>query len=140
MAWRGPADDCDGVVYLIHFSGRTAEGHQHYLGWSGDVCKRFARHKSGMGAVETRKAIAQGLTLTLAQTWRGTPADERRIKQERRRVRRGFAGLCPLCDVEDEFAQGLVRGMGAPTLRVVRPGAEYAGADYVPGAGPPRNT
>jgi predicted GIY-YIG superfamily endonuclease len=135
MARRGPPDNCVGVVYLIHFSGRTGQGHQHYFGWSGDVYKRFARHKSGRGAVETRKAIAEGLKLTLAQTWRGTPADERRIKQERRRVRRGFAILCPFCEVEDELAAGLVRGMGPPTLKVVRPRAEYAPADDVPSTG-----
>jgi predicted GIY-YIG superfamily endonuclease len=135
MAWRGPPDDSVGDVYLIHFSGRTAAGHQHYLGWSGDVCKRFARHESGQGALETRKAITEGLKLTLAQMWRGTPADERRIKEERRRVRRGFAILCPFCEVEDELAAGLVRGMGPPTLKVVRPRAEYAPADDVPSTG-----
>ena len=107
------------------------------MGWSADVCKRFAQHKSGRGAVETRKAIAEGLKLTLAQTWRGTPADERRIKEERRRVRRGFASLCPFCEVEDELAEGLVQGMGRPTLRVVQRPAEYAPADDVRSAGAP---
>jgi hypothetical protein len=85
--------------------------------------------------VETRKAIAEGLKLTLAQTWRGTPADERRIKEERRRVRRGFASLCPFCEVEDELAEALVQGMGRPTLRVVKRPAEYAPADDVRSAG-----
>jgi predicted GIY-YIG superfamily endonuclease len=129
MAWRGPPDDCVGFVYLIHFSGRTQQGHQHYLGWSGDVYQRFARHKSGRGATETRKAVTEGLRLTLAQTWRGTPADERRIKAERRRVGRGFASLCPFCEVEDERADDLVCGMGPPTLRVLRPPAEDAPPD-----------
>jgi predicted GIY-YIG superfamily endonuclease len=137
MAWRGPAEDSDGVVYLIHFSARTAEGHQHYLGWSRDVYERFARHKSGMGAKETRKAIAEGLTLTLAQTWRGTPADERRIKEARRRVRRGYASLCPFCEVKDELAADLVRGMGPPTLKVTRPAADYAAADDLRSSGSP---
>jgi hypothetical protein len=105
------------------------------LGWSADVCKRFAQHKSARGAVETRKAIAEGLKLTLAQTWRGTPADERRIKEERRRVRRGFASLCPFCEVEDKLAADLVRGMGPPTLRVAQPPAEYAPADDVRSTG-----
>jgi predicted GIY-YIG superfamily endonuclease len=135
MAWRDAPEDSDGVVYLIHFSACTAENHQHYLGWSRDVVKRFARHKSGLGAVETRKAIAQGLKLTLAQTWRGTPADERRIKEERRRVRRGFACLCPFCNVDDELAPDLVRGMGPPTLRVTRPAGEYAPAEDIRSSG-----
>jgi predicted GIY-YIG superfamily endonuclease len=110
-----------GTVYLIHFSGRTVAGHQHYLGWTTDLAKRFARHRTGRGAEETKKALAEGLKLTLAQTWRGTLADEWRIKDERKRVKRGFGCLCPFCETEDELAADLVRGMGPPTLRVVHP-------------------
>jgi predicted GIY-YIG superfamily endonuclease len=94
MASLFPADDAIGTIYLIHFSGPTAEGRQHYLGWSSNVGKRFAQHQAGAGAHQTQRAVAEGLKLTLAQTWRGTPAQERRIKQERRHVRRGFACLC----------------------------------------------
>lgn len=115
-----PADDAPGTIYLIHFSSPTKEGHQHYLGWSADVEKRFARHRAGRGAEETRKAIAEGLKLTLAQTWRGTPRQERRIKEERRRVRRGFACLCPVCGTHDDLAAELVRGMGPASLQIRR--------------------
>lgn len=120
MAWRGPPDDSEGFVYLIHFSERTTAGRQHYLGWSADVQARFARHRAGIGAQQTRKAVAEGLKLTLAQTWRGTPADERRMKQQRRRSKRGFACLCPFCDEQDDSASDLLVGLGAPTLRVTR--------------------
>lgn len=109
-----------GTIYLIHFSAPTRDGRQHYLGWSSDVGKRFARHRAGNGAHQTRQAVAEGLKLTLAQTWRGTPLQERRIKQERRRVRRGFACLCPCCARDDALAAELVRDLGPPTLRIQR--------------------
>jgi predicted GIY-YIG superfamily endonuclease len=79
-------DDAPGTIYLIHFSLRTKAGHQHYLGWSANVEKRFARHRAGHGAEETRKAVAEGLKLILAQTWTGTLLQERRIKEERRQA------------------------------------------------------
>ena len=71
MAFPFPADDAVGAIYLIHFSAPTTARRQHYLGWSADVNERFARHKAGCGAEETRKAVSQGIRLTLAQTWRG---------------------------------------------------------------------
>jgi predicted GIY-YIG superfamily endonuclease len=112
-----------GTVYLIHFSGRTAAGHQHYLGWTTDLAKRLARHRAGRGAEETKKAVAEGLKLKLAQHWRGTPSDERRIKEERNRVKRSYGCLCPYCETEDDLAADLVRGMGPPELRVQHPAA-----------------
>jgi predicted GIY-YIG superfamily endonuclease len=135
MPTSAPAEQRQlGTVYLLHFSGLTKRGHQHYLGWSCDVIKRFNRHRAGLGAKEVKKALGEGLKITLAQSWPGTPADERRIKDECKRVRRGFACLCPYCDVEDARAADLLRGMGPPTtLRVVRPAllGGYAGADVV---------
>ena len=118
-----------GTVYLIHFSGLTAAGHQHYLGWSNDVVKRFKRHQAGRGAAETKKALAEGLKLTLAQTWSGTLADEKRIKHERRLARRGFACLCPFCETEDPVAAKLVREMGPPTMLLVRLPKEHDAAE-----------
>jgi hypothetical protein len=43
---------------------------------------------------------------------------------ERRRVRRSFGCLCPFCETEDELTADLVRGMGPPTLRVLRPASQ----------------
>lgn len=120
MAYRFPPDNAQGTIYLIHFSSRTKQGRQHYLGWSANVMKRFAQHRAGRGAEETRKAVAEGLKLTLAQTWSGTPLQERRIKEERRRARRGFGCLCPFCDTHDDLATDLVRGLGPPTLSIRR--------------------
>ena len=107
-----------GTVYLLHFSGRTAAGHQHYLGWTQDLSKRLASHRAGRGAQETKKAVAQGLKLKLGQQWRGTPADERRIKNERRAVKRGYGCLCAYCQTDDDQAVELLRGMGPPELRI----------------------
>ncbi len=107
-----------GTVYLVHFSGRTSQNRQHYLGWSADVGRRFAQHTSGRGAHETRKALAEGLKVMLAQTWRGTPDLERRIKQWSRRGAKGFAGLCPYCARGAELPEALARELGPPTFTV----------------------
>ena len=117
MAYARIPDDRVGTVYLIHFSAPTSKGRQHYLGWSSDVAKRFARHQSGHGAEQTRKAVSEGLKLILAQTWRGTKADEKRIKRE---ARWGYACLCPHCDAHDPRTAKLIHGMGPATLRVRR--------------------
>ena len=105
-----------GVVYLIHFSGPTSQHRQHYLGWSSDVNRRFERHRSGRGAWETRKATAEGLRLTLAQTWKGTPALEARLKRWSREGRKGFSGLCPFCDGDAVLPKEIARELGAPSL------------------------
>jgi len=127
-----------GTVYLLHFSGRTATGHQHYLGWTTDLPGRLARHRAGRGAEETKKAVKEGLKLKLAQSWRGTLADERRIKDDRKAVKSSFGCLCPYCQTDDDRAADLLRGMGPPELRVQHVGAqaEYAAADVRRSTGP----
>jgi predicted GIY-YIG superfamily endonuclease len=124
-----------GTVYLVHFSGLTSQNRQHYLGWSADVGRRFAQHASGRGAQETRKAIAEGLKIMLAQTWKGTPDLERRIKLWSRCGAKGFAGLCPYCDRGTELPEALARELGPPTY-TVRWGAP-AGAGATAGEGRP---
>jgi predicted GIY-YIG superfamily endonuclease len=115
-----PSDDAIGTIYLVHFSAPTVAHRQHYLGWSADVTRRFAQHCAGHGARQTRKALAEGLRLTLAQTWRGTPSQERRIKDEHRRARRSFAWLCPFCEGDDCLPGSVIAELGPPTLRVVK--------------------
>jgi predicted GIY-YIG superfamily endonuclease len=117
-ARRYPPYHAPGIIYLLHFSARTTEGHQHYLGWTSDGEARLGRHRRGGGAQETKKAIAEGLTLTEAQTWRGTPALEKRLKEWHKRKRKGFSGICPLCPGETMLPPDLVRELGAPSLRV----------------------
>jgi predicted GIY-YIG superfamily endonuclease len=108
--------DAPGTVYLIHFSGRTSENRQHYLGWSGDVNRRFAQHCAGKGSGETRKAVSEGLRLTLAQTWQGTPLLEQRLKAWSRTGHKGFRGLCPFCDGTATLPAQLKRDLGMPSL------------------------
>ena len=115
---RYPADDAVGEIYLLHFSERTTQGRQHYLGWSRNAEARLAQHRSGRGAGETKKAVAEGLRLTQAQTWKGTPLLERRLKEWSRKGWKGFAGICPLCSKEDALPPDLASALGPPSLRV----------------------
>lgn len=117
-ARTSPTPNAPGTIYLLHFSGRTNQGHQHYLGWSRDVERRIARHRAGAGANETRKAVAEGLKLTVGQTWKGTPALETRVKEWSRQGRKGFAGICPLCPGEKSLPPDLARDLGNPSLRI----------------------
>jgi predicted GIY-YIG superfamily endonuclease len=115
-----PAPNAPGCVYLVHFSGPTKQGHQHYLGFSSDLERRYEQHRSGCGANETKKALAEGLKLTVAQTWRGTPTLERRLKEWSRQGRKGFSGICPLCPGADKLPPELARDLGKPSLRIRR--------------------
>jgi predicted GIY-YIG superfamily endonuclease len=120
MPSRFPVPGAPGTIYLLHFSGRTKQGRQHYLGWARDANARLQRHRSGSGACDTRKAVAEGLTLTQAQTWVGTPDLEKRLKQWSRQGRKGFAGICPLCLGEATLPPSLARDLGEPSLRRYR--------------------
>jgi predicted GIY-YIG superfamily endonuclease len=113
-----PADDAPGTIYLLHYSGRTKQGRQHYLGWTSNTEARYAQHCSGSGAGETKKAVAEGLKITMAQTWKGTPLLERRLKEWSREGRKGFAGICPFCPTQDALPPDLASALGVPSLRV----------------------
>lgn len=116
MGYRIPID-AQGTIYLLHFSARTRQGRQHYLGWSADVQRRLAQHRAGCGSHDTKKAIAEELQLTLAQTWRGTPRLETRLKEWSREGRKGFAGICPFCSVEPVMPPSLASELGPPSLK-----------------------
>ncbi len=115
-----PAPNARGVVYLVHFSGRTKQNRQHYLGFSSDLERRYRQHRLGWGANETKKAIAEGLKLTVAQTWDGTPTLERRLKEWSKEGRKGFSGICPMCGGNDDLPPDLARDLGTPSMRVYR--------------------
>jgi predicted GIY-YIG superfamily endonuclease len=113
-----PPDHAPGTIYLLHFSGRTEQGRQHYLGWSADIERRYAQHRSGWGSGETKKAMAEGLKITQAQTWKGTPLLERRLKEWSREGCKGFSGICPFCPREDILPSDLADALGPSSLRV----------------------
>jgi predicted GIY-YIG superfamily endonuclease len=122
VAQRYPPLNARGTVYLLHFSERTKQNRQHYLGWTSDLARRFAEHRSGRGCRETRKPVAEGLTLTVAQTWAGTPLLERRLKEWSRRRQEGFAGICPLCGGTVALPHDLQQDLGTGSMRVLRLG------------------
>jgi predicted GIY-YIG superfamily endonuclease len=129
MSWHAhPA--APGTVYLLHYSSRTSAGRQHYVGWTADIERRVAQHRAGRGCRETSKAVAEGLKLALAQTWKGTPALEERLKAWSRHGRKGFAGICPFCGTPVELPAALARDLGEPTLRIrYEPPAQSATCD-----------
>jgi predicted GIY-YIG superfamily endonuclease len=113
---RFPDSSAAGTIYLLHFSGKTSQGRQHYLGWSSNPDARLTRHRSGVGAGETRKAVAEGLRITQAQTWKGTPLLEQRLKEWSRHGRKGFSGICPFCPGDAALPPDLARELGEPSL------------------------
>jgi len=54
----------------------------------------------------------------MAQTWKGTPLLEGRLKEWSREGRKGFAGICPFCPKEDALPPDLVGALGPPSLRI----------------------
>ena len=96
---------------------------QHYLGWSRNPDIRLRQHRAGAGAGETRKAVAEGLKLTQAQTWKGTPLLERRPKEWSRQGWKGFSGMCPFCSGEATLPADLARELGEPSLMRYRESA-----------------
>jgi predicted GIY-YIG superfamily endonuclease len=61
-------------------------------GWTEDLPARLARHRAGDGARLLAVIKTAGIGWTLARTWPGTRALERRLKR-----RGGHARLCPIC-------------------------------------------
>jgi predicted GIY-YIG superfamily endonuclease len=87
-----------GTVYLLHFD--TSYVHTgHYMGWTEDLPERLARHQTGSGARLLAVVKSAGIGWTLARTWPGTRALERRLKN-----RGGHARLCPICQEQRRSA------------------------------------
>ena len=89
------------MVYLLHFD-RPLGHAKHYTGsTTRSVEERVAEHVAGRGANLTAKAIAAGITLTLARTWPGGRETEARMKYRntvaRTGVKRGMSRYCPTC-------------------------------------------
>jgi predicted GIY-YIG superfamily endonuclease len=92
-------DQVIGVIYLLHFVDPGTGEHVrfkhagHYLGWTGDLMLRMAKHGTYDGAKLMRHVRAAGIEWQVARLWTGTRCHERRLKN------RGQAEKCPLCGV-----------------------------------------
>lgn len=81
-----------GVIYLLHFERRYHHA-GHYLGFTQLAPgERFERHAAGNGARLLRVVRDAGIAWSLVRLWRGTRADERRLKNAGSGAR-----LCPVC-------------------------------------------
>lgn len=96
------------TVYLLHFSrplGNPANRFAlatHYLGTAHDLGARLAEHRVGQGARITAAAVMRGIEMTVAWTWPGGRALERRLKRRKEGPR-----LCPLCRTRARQAMGV---------------------------------
>jgi predicted GIY-YIG superfamily endonuclease len=88
---KNTAQGPQGTIYLLHFD-RPLGHARHYTGWTRDLVRRLARHGRGQGARLLQVAHERGIKWTLAATWAGTRADERK-KKDSGSARR----YCPIC-------------------------------------------
>jgi len=94
-----------GTVYLIHFDqpiGDLSNPHgqaQHYLGYTDDLEKRMAAHRSGNGSAIMAAVRKAGIGWQVARTWEGGRDLERKLKRQHNTPR-----YCPICrkDVVNE--------------------------------------
>lgn len=92
---NGHAGDDQGVpgtVYVLHFEP-AYEHARHYIGWTADdVTSRVALHLRGVASPLVRAAVAAGVEVTIAATYAGTRALERRLKNWHK-----TGQFCPTC-------------------------------------------
>jgi predicted GIY-YIG superfamily endonuclease len=82
--------DPAGTVYLLHFD--RPFGHaRHYIGWTRRLEKRLEHHRRGTGARLLALVREAGIGWTLARTWEGDRALEKRLS--------ATSGVprCPIC-------------------------------------------
>lgn len=97
-SFRLPSSD---GVYLLHSTvplekvdGTLAT---HYLGWTGNLRRRFREHKSGNGSPLTRAYKEAKGTLICVRIWPGASINfERRLKHNAASTR-----CCPLCNPDN---------------------------------------
>ena len=92
-----------GTVYLLHFDRPYAHA-GHYTGWTRDLTARLAEHTSGHGARLLAVVKAAGIGWTLARTWTGTRALERKLKRQG-----GASRRCPHCGIQPRNGAGGAR-------------------------------
>lgn len=91
-----------GVIYLLHFD-QPYKHARHYLGWARRPADRLRHHANGTGARLTAVLREHGIGWTCVRRWRGTRADELRIKNGSH-----VPEYCPLCTPKVRIASGLI--------------------------------
>lgn len=88
----GDDDGVPGTVYVLHL--QPAYRHAgHYVGWTAGVVEdRLATHLQGAGSPLIRAAVAVGVEVSIAATYPGTRALERRLKRWHKTRQ-----FCPTC-------------------------------------------
>jgi predicted GIY-YIG superfamily endonuclease len=81
------------MLYLLHFSPRYRHA-GHYLGFTQNLAKRFARHLEGKGSPLVKAAVGNGSKIVLVRVW----AEDGNAEQEIKRVVGSRARLCPVCN------------------------------------------
>jgi predicted GIY-YIG superfamily endonuclease len=81
--------------YLLHFERPISPDHrcQHYLGFTTDLQRRIAEHRTGQAARLTEVAAERGIAFVVAKVW---PDGDRRL--ERKLKNRHGSRLCPICN------------------------------------------
>ena len=86
-----PPRKVEGMIYLLHYD-RPLHHAQHYLGFTDDLEARTARHLNGFGGRLPAVFSELGISFTIARTWDGDRALERKLKK-----RKNSRKLCPIC-------------------------------------------
>ncbi len=80
-----------GTVYIIHFE-QPLHHACHYIGWTNNLSKRLAEHRSGTGARLLAAVNAAGIGWQVVKTIPGGRDLEAKIKRQKHGPR-----YCPLC-------------------------------------------
>lgn len=84
-----------GIVYLIHFETKLAHA-QHYIGYTDDLDKRIARHRSGRGAKLLAALNLKRIRWWINRVWfKVDKSFERALKN-----RKNASKLCPHCNLQ----------------------------------------
>jgi predicted GIY-YIG superfamily endonuclease len=80
-----------GYVYLVHLE-KPLPGGRHYVGYTSDLEKRVALHRSGEGAKFLKQANEAGIGWVVVRVWMNADTDkEKSIKSMSARI------ICPVC-------------------------------------------
>jgi predicted GIY-YIG superfamily endonuclease len=92
-----------GTVYLLHFS-RPYQHASHYVGFTTDLARRLRQHRKGSTSPLVRCAVAEGIEIFLARTWK-----EVTVRFEKWLHSGGHKRLiCPICSGPRAFRRARI--------------------------------